>query len=264
MNNDAASVSVSPDEPGDGDAVAPVEEMGERQVEAGEHRPKIVSFVSRSTRLKGRQQRAWDELAPLFVIAPPRLMSRTSIAPEAAFDPGEVFGRSGRLVVEIGSGQGECVVHAAQQASDTDFLALEVYVPGIASTLYRIRRTGVSNVRVIHADAAQAVDTYLPAAGVDEVWIFFPDPWHKSRHHKRRLIQPAFLDRLTRVLRPGGVVRLATDWQDYADHMRETFDAHPQFTLVSTDRFEGRPLTSFERKGLEKDRVVTDLAYTVR
>lgn len=83
VNNDAASVSVSPDEPGDGDAVAPVEEMGEGQVEAGEHRPKIVSFVSRSTRLKGRQQRAWDELAPLFVIAPPRLMSRTSIAPEA-------------------------------------------------------------------------------------------------------------------------------------------------------------------------------------
>lgn len=255
-STDAAPQSEAPSQP---TPDAPHVQGGEGETR---HRPKIVSFVSRSTRLKERQQRAWDELAPQFVISPPRDVARTSIDPDVRFDAREAFGREARLVVEIGSGQGECVASAAAQWPDTNFLPIEVYMPGIASTLYRIRRAELANVRVLQADAAQAVETYLPEAGVDEVWIFFPDPWHKARHHKRRLIQPYFLDRLTRVLRPGGLVRLATDWQDYADHMRETFDAHPQFTLHSTERFDGRPITSFERKGMEKDRGITDLAYT--
>lgn len=224
---------------------------------------RIVSFAARSTRLKGRQEKAWAELAPQFILQPERLISRTSIAPDQRLDIAKAFGREdARTIVEIGSGQGECVEHAAVSNPDTNFMPIEVYMPGLASTLHRIKRTGVKNIRLIQADAAEALNHYLPERSIDELWVFFPDPWHKSRHNKRRLIQPEFLPKAARVLKAGGVWRLATDWLEYAEQMVEVIDASPYFTAVPTrERFEGRVETSFERKGLAKGRVITDLTY---
>ncbi len=233
----------------------------------GENRPfraRIVSFAARSTRLKGRQEKAWAELAPLYILSPERQMSKTSIAAHERLDIAKVFGReAARTIVEIGSGQGECVEHAAVSHPDTNFLPIEVYMPGLASTLHRIKRTGVANIRMIQGDAAEALNHYLPEQSIDELWVFFPDPWHKSRHNKRRLIQPEFSPKAARVLKPGGTWRLATDWVEYAEQMVKVIDASPYFDRVETsERFEGRPLTSFERKGLAKGRVITDLTYT--
>lgn len=227
-------------------------------------RARIVSFAARSTRLKGRQEKAWEELAPQFILSPQRQMSRTSISADEHLDIAATFGREGApTIVEIGSGQGECVENAAVTHPGTNFLPVEVYMPGLASTLHRIKRTGVNNIRMIQADAAEALNHYLPQASIDELWVFFPDPWHKARHNKRRLVQPEFLPKAARVLKAGGTWRLATDWIEYAEQMVEVIDASPYFKRVeTTERFDGRILTSFERKGIAKGRVITDLTYT--
>lgn len=223
---------------------------------------KIVSFAPRSTRLKDRQAKVWDELAPTYVLTPQRSIARASISPEEVFDPQAAFGRPGELVIEIGSGQGECAENAASLAPDRNFLAIEVYLPGIASTLVKIRRSNLKNLRILQADAAEAFDTYLPSGVAQEVWTFFPDPWHKARHNKRRLVQPTFVPKVAAALKPGGVWRLATDWLDYAEQMASVIGASPYFELIDDKtRFEGRVLTSFEKKGIAKDRVITDLTY---
>lgn len=234
-------------------------ETGEKRA----FRARVVSFAARSTRLKGRQEKAWEDLAPLYVLSPKRQMSRTSIAADEVLDIDATFGRSGaRNIVEIGSGQGECVENAAVTNPDTNFMPTEVYMPGLASTLHRIKRTGVENIRMIQADAAEVLNHYLPEKSIDELWIFFPDPWHKARHNKRRLVQESFTPRAARVLKEGGIWRLATDWLEYAEQMVEVIDASPYFDRVdTTERFEGRVLTSFERKGIAKGRVITDLTY---
>jgi len=228
-----------------------------------EYRARILSFSGRSSRLKGRQKDAWAELGPKYIIETPRAQARTSVANDATLDIAAAFGREGApTIIEIGSGQGECVANAAAARPEANFLPVEVYSPGIASTLYRIRRMGLENVRIIQADAAEVLGRYVPDASAAELWIFFPDPWHKSRHHKRRLIQPAFPPKAARVLQEGGMWRLATDWLEYAEQMVEVIDASPYFDRVPDQgRFEGRVLTSFERKGLEKGRVITDLTY---
>lgn len=223
------------------------------------HAP-MVSFVQRSTRLKDRQQRTWDALAPRYVIEPPRVVSKTSVQPEFLFDPEAAFGRSAPLVVEIGSGQGEAIAHAAQQRPDTNFLAVEVYTAGVAQTLQRIRQHDLTNIRIVQANAVEVLTTMLPAGCADELWLFFPDPWHKAKHTKRRIVTASFMDLAARVLAPGGVWRLATDWADYARQMREVIGADARFTAeLHAPRFEGRVLTSFERKGLDKDRDIADI-----
>lgn len=237
---------------------APVTEGAPQQ-----YRARILSFSGRSARLKGRQKEAWAELGPKYIIEPPRSIARTSVAHDAELDIAAAFGREGApTVIEIGSGQGECVANAAASHPETNFLPVEVYSPGIASTLYRLRKGDINNVRIIQADAAEVVGRYFPQGQADELWVFFPDPWHKSRHNKRRLIQPAFTPKAARVLKEGGTWRLATDWLEYAEQMVEVIDASPYFDRVEGQgRFEGRVLTSFERKGLEKGRVITDLTY---
>lgn len=231
----------------------------------GRYRARTVSFVQRSGRLKDRQQRTWDELAPRFVVDPPRADGRTSIDPTFVLDPAEVFGRTGRLVVEVGSGQGEAVAHAAAQAPETSFLAVEVYRPGVAQTLQRLRTSGATNVRLLQADAALVLGSTITPGTVDELWMFFPDPWHKARHTKRRLVTPGFAELVARVLRPGGVWRLATDWADYARQMREVLEASDAFDVdLDAPRFEGRTLTSFERKGTAKGRDIADITAVRR
>ena len=225
------------------------------------HHREVVSFTRRGGRLKERQQKAWDETAADFVLDIPRARTTTSVDPDYVLDPVATFGRSARLVVEIGSGRGESLVHAALEHPDTDFLALEVYLPGVAQTLVSMRHATVTNIRLAVVDAAPAFATMLPAGGIAEVRTWFPDPWHKKRHNKRRLVTVEFAKLVHRVLEPGGTWRLATDWADYADQMREVLTAAPEFDFSGTwsERFPGRPVTRFEAKGLAKGRAIFDL-----
>ncbi|MEV8164491.1 tRNA (guanosine(46)-N7)-methyltransferase TrmB [Rothia kristinae] len=234
------------------------------------------SFVRRGDRLTARRQKAWDEFSPTHVLDVPRLVTDTSVAPEARFDQAEVFGREGApLVVEVGSGLGEAIVHAAGEHPENDYLAVEVYTPGIADLLMKMGQAGVQNVRVVQANAPEVLENLLEPASVDELWVFFPDPWHKTRHHKRRLVSPDFARLAARVIRPGGLWRLATDWEEYALVMREVLEAseefrneHPGRGATEEDptggwapRWEGRILTSFERKAGEAGRHPWDLTY---
>ncbi len=237
----------------------------ERQDHATEpFRREIVSFTRRGGRLTERQQNAWDALADRFVIDVPRARTSTSIADGFTLTPATLFGRVAPLVVEIGSGRGESLVHAALEHPDTDFLALEVYVPGVAQTLAGLRQENLTNVRLAVVDAVPSFSRMLPAGSVDEVRVWFPDPWHKSRHHKRRLVTDDFVPLVHRVLRPGGTWRLATDWQDYADQMSEVLSRAEGFEFTGTwaERFAGRPVTRFEAKGVRAGRVIRDLSAT--
>jgi len=228
-------------------------------------RERPVSFVRRSGRMSEAQERAWRELSPRFVVPVARDVAATSILPGSAIDPGATFGRSARLVVEIGSGQGHAIVHAAASDPATDFLAVEVFRAGLARTMLDADRAGIGNLRLVEANAPEVLQHLLPAGSVDEIWIFFPDPWHKKRHTKRRLLAPEFPPVLAAALRPGGVVRLATDWEDYARQMREVMDAASGFVRDFpgewAERYDGRVLTAFERKGTRVGREIRDLAY---
>ena len=233
------------------------------------------SFVRRGDRLTSRRQKAWDTYSQTHVLDIPRLRADTSVAPEAAFDPVTIYGREAYQVVEIGSGLGEAIVHRACEMPEANFLAVEVYTPGIADLLLKMGQAGVENVRVAQANAPELLDNMLDENSVDELWVFFPDPWHKSRHHKRRLVSPAFADKVARVLKPGGLWRLATDWEEYAHVMRDVMEAHPDFENLHAGegateddpvggwapRWEGRILTSFERKAREAGRRAHDLTY---
>ncbi|WP_144791112.1 tRNA (guanosine(46)-N7)-methyltransferase TrmB [Kocuria palustris] len=234
-----------------------------------------LSFVRRGDRLTNRRQRAWDELAPERILEVPREVTDTSVAAHAAFDQEAVYGRRAPLVVEIGSGLGEAMARRAAEVPDRDFLAVEVYTPGLADLLAKSDAAGATNVRAVQANAPEVLEHFLEPASVDELWVFFPDPWHKKRHHKRRLISPGFVEKVARVLRPGATWRLATDWQEYAVQMREVIEADGRFENLhpgplATDedpdqgwapRWEGRVLTSFERKAREAGRIPRDLTY---
>ncbi|WP_298743155.1 tRNA (guanosine(46)-N7)-methyltransferase TrmB [uncultured Microbacterium sp.] len=228
-------------------------------------RAEPVSFVRRSGRMTDGQERAWAEHAPFYVIEVERGEAVTSIRPGTPITPASVFGRSAPLIVEIGSGQGHAIVHAARTRPEADFLAVEVFVAGLARTMLDAERADVRNLRLVEGNAPEVLEHLLPEASVDELWIFFPDPWHKSKHTKRRLVAPPFPALAARVLRDGGILRLATDWEDYARQMRhvlgEADDFEPMFDGDWGERFEGRIMTAFERKGLAKGRDIRDLAY---
>lgn len=211
------------------------------------------------------QERAWAQLAPRFVLDVPRDAAATSILPGSTIAPAEVFGRSAPLIVEIGSGQGHAIVNAAASAPETDFLAVEVFRAGLARTMLDADRAGIRNLRLVEANAPEVLEHLLPAESIDELWIFFPDPWHKAKHNKRRLVAPPFPPLAARALRDGGLLRLATDWEDYALQMRDVLgDADgfaPAFDGEWAGRFDGRTMTAFERKGIAKGREIRDLAY---
>ena len=224
-----------------------------------------MSFVRRSGRMSEAQERAWTDLAPQYVIEVPRDAAATSILPGSSIDPVAVWGREAPLVAEIGSGQGHAIVHAATSRPDTDFLAIEVFRAGLARTMLDADRAGARNLRLVEANAPEVLQHLLPAASVDELWVFFPDPWHKKKHTKRRLVADRFAQIAAAALRDGGVLRLATDWEDYARQMRDVMAAasefEPTFEGEWAPRFEGRVLTAFERKGARVGRDIRDLAY---
>jgi len=233
--------------------------------EPGTQRKGTLSFVRRNGRISEAQERAWRELAPAYVVDVPRDLAETSVHPDARLVPAEAFGRTAPLVVEVGTGQGHAILHAATENPDTDFLGVEVYHGGLARTMLEAEKNGLTNIRLIEANAPEVMQTLLPEGSASEVRIFFPDPWHKKRHNKRRMISPGFGAVVGRVLADGGLLRLATDWEDYALQMREVMDAEPEFERAFDgewdERFGGRPMTAFEKKGLDKGRDIRDLTY---
>lgn len=236
--------------------------MSTRTTDDGRPLARTRSFTRRGARMKDRHQAAYDRLAPALVIDVPRpAEGLTTVDPDFRLDPAEAFGRAAPLVVEVGSGSGDALLHAAAARPDWDFLALEVWRPGIGQCLARMGQRPLPNVRFVEADAAQALPTLLPAGAAREVWTFFPDPWPKTRHRKRRLVGPAFAGTVHRLLEPGGTWRLATDWDEYAEHARSVLDVAPGLSLVSTERAPLRPVTRFEAKGVAAGRRITDLAY---
>ncbi|KNC17318.1 tRNA (guanine-N7)-methyltransferase [Arthrobacter sp. RIT-PI-e] len=213
-----------------------------------------VSFVRRGSRLQGRRREAWDDLAEQFLVAVPRVADAdTSVAPGFVLDVDAAFGRSAPLVIEVGSGLGEAVTHAAELEPDRNHLALEVYRPGLAQTMLRISQRGLTNVRVAQVDAAAAFAGMIPASSVAELRTFFPDPWHKVRHHKRRLVKEDYVELAARVLAPGGIFRLATDWSSYAVQMRTVIGASGYFENLHDGERTGAdsPLTQVWESGVE-------------
>lgn len=214
----------------------------------------VVSYARRGSRFTPRQQEAWDAHHDAWVIP-------LEAAEDLAFSLPEWFGREAPLIVEIGSGVGEATAALAARLPDHDILALEVWRPGIADGLRRVADAGVSNVRFCEVDAVWMLSTRLGEGALDELWTFFPDPWPKSRHHKRRLVSPSFATLAASRLRLGGVWRLATDWAEYAEHMTGVLGAERRLVGGPVDRWDERPVTKFERKGVTAGRPITDLAY---
>lgn len=210
------------------------------------------------------QQKAWDRLSPTYVVDVPAGELETSIADGAHVDWDAEFGRSAPRVVEIGSGNGESLVTMAAARPETDIIAFEVFEPGVASTLSRMAREGVDNIRIVLADGVRGLEGLFSPGSLAEVWTFFADPWHKTRHHKRRLVNPRFADVVADRLATDGVWRLATDWEDYALWQREVLDIHPGLVNLHdgwAPRFADRPVTKYEARGLAAGREVHDLAY---
>lgn len=211
-------------------------------------------------------QSAYDALAGQFVIPVPRAREGDDTTVDAAYrlDVGAAFGREAPMVVEIGPGSGDALRAGAAAKPEWDFLALEVWRPGIGQTLARMRRNPLPNVRFVEVDAALALATMLPPGSVREVWTFFPDPWPKRKHHDRRLVGGSLADSVWTALEPGGVWRLATDWQPYGIAMRRLLEADERFVLESTGPAPLRPTTRFEQKGLDVGRAITNLSFTRR
>lgn len=212
-------------------------------------KPGVRSYVLRQSRTSPAQQRALQDLMPAYGIdfKDERLQSR------------EVFGRVAPLVLEIGSGMGETTARIAQERPDTDFLAVEVHGPGVGSLLKLIDAAGLKNVRVIRHDALEVLEKMVPDEGLAGIHLFFPDPWPKKRHHKRRLVQPDFVALAARKLAPGGVLHTATDWDDYAAQMLEVLSGSPDFVRVENPA--ARPSTKFELRGLKLGHKVHDFLF---
>lgn len=228
-----------------------------RLTDDGRRMREVLSYARRSARLSDGQQQAWE-----------RHRDRWWIAPEAAqrcgFAWGATFDREAPLLVEIGSGVGEATVAVAQAHPELNVLALEVWLPGVAQTMLRMERAGVDNVRLCGIDAAWAMEHLFAEASIHELLTFFPDPWPKKKHHKRRLLQAPFVAVAASRLRPGGTWRLATDWPDYAEQIADVLGAEPLLDGGAVERWETRPVTRFERRGIDAGRPITDFAYRRR
>lgn len=188
--------------------------------------------------------------------------------PDSPLDLDRLFGRRAARTVEVGFGTGDALVALARSEPARDFLGMEVYPPGVGRLLASCHEAGLENVRVAMADALDVLEHWLAPSSVEEVLVWFPDPWPKKRHHKRRLVRPWFVALVHRVLQPGGSLHLATDWEPYAEHMLEVLEPHPGFSnCAAPDRFMPRPErrreTRFESRGRGRGHRVFDLAWRV-
>jgi tRNA (guanine-N7-)-methyltransferase len=214
----------------------------------------IKSFVRRAGRTTTAQNKAFSDLGPRFLL---------NYTP-APLDAAAAFGRSAPLILEIGFGMGEATAHIARVRPADNFLCCEVHEPGVGALLKRIGEQELSNIRILQHDAVEVIDNMLPEGSLDGIHIFFPDPWHKKKHNKRRLIQPPLVAKLAARLRPGGYLHCATDWQPYAEQMLEVLSAEPTLANTAQDyapQPEYRPLTKFENRGLRLGHGVWDLVF---
>ena len=220
------------------------------------HRP-IRSYVLRQGRAADAQRRACETLLPRFGMP----YSREPL------DLDRVFGRAAPRILEIGFGMGETTARTAAQHPEIDYLGTEVHTPGVGSLLNRIVELGLANVRVIQHDAVEVLRDMIAPAAFDGVHVFFPDPWPKKRHHKRRLIQPPFVALLVSRMKRGAYVHVATDWEDYAQQIMEVFSAEPRLANTAdgfAPRPDYRPLTKFESRGLRLGHRVWDVVFRRR
>lgn len=216
----------------------------------------VRSFVIRQGRMTEGQKKAYDRSWPVHGLT----------REQGVIDPRVVFGREAPLNLEIGFGMGHSLAEMAAAAPEQDFIGVEVHLPGVGALLKAVEDHGLENLRVYSVDANDVIDLCLPDACLDRVMIFFPDPWHKKRHHKRRLIQHEFVQRIRHKLRVGGILHLATDWENYAEHMLEVMDGSEGFQNCQPEggyspRPGDRPVTKFEKRGERLGHGVWDLLY---
>jgi tRNA (guanine-N7-)-methyltransferase len=217
----------------------------------------VRSYVLRQGRMSPAQQRALEELLPRFGIA----------YQPAPLDLDRAFGRLAPRVLEIGFGMGEATAAIARARPGDDFLCIDVHSPGVGSLLKRVAELGLANIRVIRHDAVEIVAAMIPPASLSGIHVFFPDPWPKKRHHKRRLLTPAFVRELALRLAPGGYLHVATDWEEYAQEILAVLAAEPLLANAAagfSPRPDYRPLTKFEARGLELGHGVRDLVFRRR
>jgi len=214
----------------------------------------IRSFVLRQGRVSTAQQRAIDTLLPRFGI--PYLAQPLNLD--------QAFGRSAPKILEIGFGMGDSTATIAEAHPEIDYLALEVHTPGVGNLLKLIEAQQLNNIRIMQHDAVEVLRDMIGENTLDGVHIFFPDPWHKARHNKRRLIQPQFVAHLVEKLKPGGYIHVATDWQDYAEQVLRVLSEEPLLENTAADyapRPAYRPLTKFEQRGLRLGHGVWDIVF---
>lgn len=219
------------------------------------HPRTVKSFVRRQARFSDAQKKALEDLWPMYGLD----------IQDTPLDFSEVFGNDNPVVLEIGFGNGESLIHQAQIQPDRNFIGIEVHLPGVGYFLRQLQRHDIRNVRVFKVDAIDVL-AYLPRQALAGLQLFFPDPWHKSRHNKRRLVQKPFLDAVAQVLQAQGFVHMATDWQDYAEQMLAELSSHGAFTNQSDSqdyipRPEHRITTKFEARGLARGHGVWDLLF---
>jgi tRNA (guanine-N7-)-methyltransferase len=246
-----------PNEAGLPDADPPTDDNDGNDDSQPLHLRRIRSFVTRAGRVSTGQRRALDELGPRFVV------------PYSATQPDwdAVFGRRAPRILEIGFGMGATTAEIATHRADDDFLGVEVHEPGVGALLKLIGEQDLANIRIVQHDAVEVLEQMIAPDSLDGVHIFFPDPWHKARHHKRRLIQPKFVALLVSRLKPGAYIHCATDWQNYAEQMLEVLAADPALVNTAQDyapRPDYRPVTKFERRGLRLGHGVWDLVFRRR
>lgn len=221
------------------------------------HPRTIRSFVRRTGRVTTGQAKAFEELGPKFVLP----------YTGQPLDPQSAFGRPGKLILEIGFGMGEATAHIARVRPDDNFLCCEVHEPGVGALLKRIGEQDIHNIRILQHDAVEVIDFMLPEGMLDGVHIFFPDPWHKKKHNKRRLIQSPLVAKLASRLKQGGYIHCATDWEPYAEQMLEVLGAEAQLANTAegyAPKPDYRPLTKFENRGLKLGHGVWDLVFVKR
>lgn len=216
----------------------------------------IRSFTRREGRLTTAQIRAINELLP-----PIELKAEGDV-----LDMSTLFGRTAPVTLEIGFGNGESLLDMAAAAPEENFIGIEVHRPGVGHLALGIERLGLTNIRIVAEDAVPFIKDRVANASLDRLLLYFPDPWHKARHNKRRIVQTEFANLVSQKLKPGGLWHLATDWAPYAEHMRAVLDAHPDFSAehISTGeaaRPSWRPETKFERRGIRLQHAVFDLLY---
>jgi len=217
---------------------------------------KIRSFVRREGRLTRGQQRGLEKIWPQFGIE----------HDIGALDLDKIFGRTAPRILEIGFGNGASLAQQAQQHPEMDFLGIEVHRPGVGNLLQVIEREGLTNIRLMQEDAVEILREQIPLNSLDKVQLFFPDPWHKKKHHKRRIVQLDFAALLYERLKQGGIFHMATDWQHYAEHMLTTMNTAPGYRNMSESndyvpRPESRPITKFEKRGHRLGHGVWDLMF---